>query len=65
MALTAQEVDTSKTSARRKRLDEIKMALEALRNVIKNAPGRCAVCKTEARSNKSESLNSHQLSTKF
>ena len=46
MALTAQEVDTSKTSARRKRLDEIKMALEALRNVIKNAPGRCAVCKT-------------------
>eukprot|EP00795_Rhopilema_esculentum_P013369 gene13369-4225_t len=39
MALTSSEIDTSKTSGHRDRLDKIRMALEALRNVIKNSPG--------------------------
>eukprot|EP00794_Sanderia_malayensis_P017835 gene17835-19618_t len=39
MALTSSEIDTSKTSGHRDRLDKIGMALEALRNVIKSSPG--------------------------
>ena len=39
MALTASDIDTSKTSQHTARLDKIGMALEALRNVIKGNPG--------------------------
>lgn len=39
MALTSSEIDTSKTGGHRDRLEKIGMALEALRNVIKNSPG--------------------------
>ena len=39
MALTASDIDTSKTSGHRERLDRIGMALEALRNVITASPG--------------------------
>lgn len=39
MALTASEIDTSKTGAHNARLEKIGLALEALRNVIKGNPG--------------------------
>jgi len=39
MALTASDIDTSKTSQHNTRLEKIGMALEALRNVIKTNPG--------------------------
>ena len=39
MALTATDIDTSKTSQHTSRLEKIGMALEALRNVIKSNPG--------------------------
>ena len=39
MALTASDIDTSKTSQHTARLEKIGMALEALRNVIKGNPG--------------------------
>ena len=40
MALTASDIDTSKTSQHTARLEKIGMALEALRNVIKANPGK-------------------------
>lgn len=39
MALTATDIDTSKTGQHNQRLEKIGMALEALRNVIKANPG--------------------------
>ena len=39
MAVTAKELDTN---LNKKRLENAGMALEALRNVIKNNPGKCS-----------------------
>ena len=43
MALTASDIDTSKTSQHTSRLEKIGMALEALRNVVKGNPGNKGV----------------------
>ncbi|XP_033101582.1 dnaJ homolog subfamily C member 13-like isoform X2 [Anneissia japonica] len=44
MALTSKDVDTSKTSQQASKLSNSEMALEGLRNVIKNNPGTEAKC---------------------
>ena len=46
MALTAKELDAKKNQ---KRLDTSTMALEALRNVIKNNPGRIVELKNKTK----------------
>ena len=44
MALTASDVDTSKTGQNAERLKNVQLALEALRNCLRNNPGAELQC---------------------